>query len=97
MISQGSIQEHTFEFERQGVTSATVSFRVTYEMVPKVKVLGVFAREDGELIADLIELEVHCEFQNDVSQTQVSCPPPFLNLNPPRHSSHSNVNRSSLN
>ena len=93
MISQGSIQEHTFEFEREGVTSATVSFRVTYEMVPKVKVLGVFAREDGELVADLIELEVHCEFQNDVSQPQTSYPPILLNLHlilVTKHSSHNN-------
>lgn len=67
VIAQGSIQEHAFEFERRGVTSATVSFRVTFEMVPRVKVLGLFAREDGELVADLIELEVACDLRNDVS------------------------------
>ena len=35
-------------------------------MVPRVKVLGVFAREDGELVADLIELDVHCTLQHRV-------------------------------
>jgi len=35
-------------------------------MVPKVKVLGVFSREDGELVADLIEIPVECTLQNQV-------------------------------
>ena len=35
-------------------------------MVPRIKILGMFAREDGELVADLIELPVHCEFENKV-------------------------------
>ena len=35
-------------------------------MVPKVKVLVVFARRDGELVADLIELPVDCALQNKV-------------------------------
>ncbi len=67
VIAQGSLQEHTFKLERSGVTSTTVSFRVTHEMVPKVKVLGMFAREDGELVADLIELTVVCALKNHVS------------------------------
>ena len=66
MISQGSIQEHTFEFERSGTTTAVVSFRVTAPMVPRVKVLGVFSRDDGELVADLIEIPVECTLQNQV-------------------------------
>ena len=43
-----------------------VSFRVTHEMLPKVKVLGVFGREDGELVADLIELDVYCSLEHRV-------------------------------
>lgn len=66
MISQGSIQEHTYNVARQGATSATVSFRVTHQMVPKVKVLGLFAREDGELVADLIEVDIRCSLENQV-------------------------------
>ena len=66
MISQGSIQEHTFEFERNGTTTAVVSFRVTGPMVPRVKVLGVFSREDGELVADLVEIPVECALPNQV-------------------------------
>ena len=66
MISQGSVQHHSFDFIRNGTTSAEVSFRVTYDMVPRVKVLGVFAREDGELVADLIELDIECSLQHRV-------------------------------
>ena len=35
-------------------------------MIPRVKILGVFAREDGELVADLIELDVRCSFRHRV-------------------------------
>lgn len=34
--------------------------------VPRVKVLGVIAREDGELVADIIELPVKCELEHQV-------------------------------
>ena len=67
MISQGSVQHHAFGFSRNGTTSAKVSFRITYAMLPRVKVLGVFAREDGELVADLIELDIDCSLQHRVS------------------------------
>ena len=66
MISQGSIQQHTYEFEREGTTSAELSFRVTAQMVPRAKVLGVFSGEDGELVADLIEVPVACSLPNQV-------------------------------
>ena len=66
MISQGSIQQHTYEFEREGTTSALLSFRVTAQMVPRVKVLGVYSGEDGELVADLIEIPVACSLPNQV-------------------------------
>lgn len=66
MISQGGVQDHEFEFERNGTKSTVVSFRVTHEMIPRVKVLGVFAREDGELVADLIELDVQCILRHRV-------------------------------
>jgi hypothetical protein len=66
VISQGSVQHHAYGFQRNGTTSAVVSFHATHEMVPRVKVLGVFAREDGELVADLIELDVKCSFRHRV-------------------------------
>ena len=66
MISQGSIQEHTFKRRRNETTTAVVSFRVTAPMVPRVKVLGVFSREDGELVADLVEIPVECALPNQV-------------------------------
>ena len=45
---------------------ARVGFTVTREMVPQVKALAMFAREDGELVADLIELPVCCEIEDRV-------------------------------
>ena len=66
MISQGSVQHHAYEFERNGTKSEVVSFHITYEMLPRIKVLGVFAREDGELVADLIELDVQCSLRHRV-------------------------------
>ncbi len=66
VISQGSVQHHAFKFQRNGTKSAVVSFHITYEMIPRVKVLGVFAREDGELVADLIELDVQCSLRHRV-------------------------------
>ena len=66
VISQGSVQHHAYDFERNGTTSTVVSFHATHKMIPRVKVLGVFAREDGELVADLIELDVRCSFRHRV-------------------------------
>ena len=62
-----------YDFERDGTTSTQVSFRVTHEMVPRIKVLGVFAREDGELVADLIELEVDCTLRHRVRELVFAC------------------------
>jgi len=67
VISQGGIQEHTFKRKHNGTTSTVVSFRVTAPMVPRVKVLGVFSRDDGELVADIIEIPVECTQRNQVS------------------------------
>ena len=44
----------------------TVDLPVTHAGVPRVKVLGVVAREDGELVADLIEIPVTCQLENQV-------------------------------
>ena len=66
VISRGSIQEHNFQFDPKGTTSAVVSFELSSSTHPNIKVLGVFAREDGELVADLIELSVSCELEHKV-------------------------------
>ena len=63
VIGQGSIQKHNFRYERNG---NVLRFRVTHAMVPKVKVLGVFSRDDGELVADMIEISVRCKLENEV-------------------------------
>ena len=42
-------------------------------MIPRMKILGVFARSDGELVADLIELPVECELENKVMLHSTIC------------------------
>ena len=46
--------------------SMSVSFPVDEAGVPRVKVLGVVARDDGELVADLIEIPVSCQLGHRV-------------------------------
>ncbi|CAI8027819.1 Murinoglobulin-1, partial [Geodia barretti] len=69
VIGQGNVLLHTSTFStnsRNGVTAMTVDLPVTHAGVPRVKVLGVVAREDGELVADLIEIPVTCQLENQV-------------------------------
>ena len=66
VTGQGCIQRHGYRFYRDGAISARVGFTVTREMVPRVKTLAMFAREDGELVADMIELPVCCEIESKV-------------------------------
>ena len=68
MIGQGGVQLHRASFDsgHEAVTAINASFPVTHAMVPRAKVLGVVAREDGELVADLIEVPVTCELEHAV-------------------------------
>jgi len=68
VVGQGGVQLHraTFDSGREAVTAINASFPVTHAMVPRAKVLGVVAREDGELVADLIEVPVTCELEHAV-------------------------------
>ena len=50
----------------QTETDFTIS--ITHEMVPNFKLLVFFAREDGELIADLMEVKVKCELKEKVKE-----------------------------
>ena len=46
----------------------TVDLPISHAGVPRVKILGVVAREDGELVADLIEIPVTCQLENQVRE-----------------------------
>ena len=49
-------------------TATNFTIAVTHEMVPSFKLLVFFAREDGELIADLMEVKVKCELKEKVRE-----------------------------
>ena len=49
---------------KNGPKTAQITFNVTHEMVPRVKILGLYVRIDGEIVADLIELNVQCKLKN---------------------------------
>jgi len=49
-------------------TEREFTISITHELVPSFKLLAFFAREDGELIADLIEVKVECELKEEVSE-----------------------------
>ena len=69
VIGQGSLAFHTSRAYKKGTKNAQIKFTVTHKMVPHVKVLGLYARTDGELVADLIELNVQCKLKNNVRVT----------------------------
>ena len=50
----------------QTKTEFTIS--ITHGLVPSFKLLVFFAREDGELIADLMELKVMCKLKENVRE-----------------------------
>lgn len=69
VIGQGNVLLHTSSFssnQNDGVTAMTVDLPITHAGLPRVKVLGVVARDDGELVADLIEIPVTCQLENQV-------------------------------
>ena len=69
VIGQGSVLLHMSTFStnnNNGETAMTVELPIDYAGVPRVKVLGVVARTDGELVADLIEISVSCKLMHEV-------------------------------
>lgn len=52
-------------------TETNFSISITHEMVPNFKLLVFFAREDGELIADLMEVKVKCELKEKVREFSI--------------------------
>ena len=73
VIGQGNVLLHTSSFssnQNDGVTAMTVDLPITHAGLPRVKVLGVVARDDGELVADLIEIPVTCQLENQVIENE---------------------------
>ena len=64
MVNYTTIETNT---PTQAEMEFTIS--ITHEMVPSFKLLVFLAREDGELIADLMELQVKCELKEKVAKT----------------------------
>ena len=55
MIGQGGMQLHRATIESgSAVKEVNATFQVTHAMVPAVNVMAVVARQDGELVADLV-------------------------------------------
>ena len=48
------------------VKEINATFQVTHAMVPAVKVMAVVAKQDGELVADIITVHVKCELRHTV-------------------------------
>ena len=71
VIGQGNIQLHQASLSSnnaQGTRKITATIPIVASSVPRVKVLAVVAREDGELVADVIELPVSCELEHEVRE-----------------------------
>lgn len=69
MIGQGNVLLHQASFTTTssiGVKVMKATIAIDIASVPRVKVLGVIAREDGELVADIIELPVKCQLEHQV-------------------------------
>ena len=67
MIGQGGMQLHRATIESgSAVKEVNATFQVTHAMVPAVKVMAVVARQDGELVADLVTVSVKCELRHTV-------------------------------
>jgi CD109 antigen len=70
VIGQGNVQLHQASLSSnnaQGTRKITATIPIVASSVPRVKVLAVVAREDGELVADVIELPVSCELEHEVA------------------------------
>ena len=74
IIGQGNTQLHQANpcsNNSIGTTKINATIPMVASYVPRVKVLGVVARDDGELVADVIELPVSCELEHEVREERV--------------------------
>lgn len=52
---------------RNSATMAAFRFQATASMAPKSKLIVYYVREDGELVADTVDIEIDSVLQNFVS------------------------------
>ena len=69
MIARGEILRNATQTTENGVaaTEHSYSFLVTDSMMPNVHVLASYVRQDGEIVADFLEITVAVQLQNQVS------------------------------
>ena len=69
MIARGEILRNSTQTTENGVaaTEHSYSFLVTDSMMPNVHVLASYVRQDGEIVADFLEITVAVQLQNQVS------------------------------
>ena len=70
VISRGGVNLHNkldiLAASGQAVNEASIALPITASMVPGARVLVGFARTDGELVMDLLEVKVDCQLENKV-------------------------------
>ena len=69
VIGQGNVQLYQTSLcsnNTRGTKRIIATIPIVTLSVPRMKVLAVVAREDGELVADVIELPVRCELEHEV-------------------------------
>ena len=66
MVAQGGVVLHSVRTRPSEGKTTKVRFTVTTSMMPLLRLLVLFPREDGEVVGDLIEAPVQCQLQHKV-------------------------------
>ena len=68
-ISQTNVVDYaTIASSKPAQKETEFTISITHELAPSFQLLVFFAREDGELIADLLEVKVGCELKEEVRE-----------------------------
>jgi len=67
-VSQANVVSYITAEPDKAVQQHEFTISISYDLVPGFKLLVFFAREDGELVADMIEVKVMCEFKQKVNK-----------------------------
>jgi len=67
-VSQANVVNYTAVVADSIVRKQEFTISISYDLVPGFKLLVFFAREDGELVADMIEVKVMCELKHKVNR-----------------------------
>ena len=65
-VGQANVVNYTTAELDEAMRKHEFTITISYDLVPGFKLLVFFAREDGELVADMIEVKVMCEFKHKV-------------------------------